>query len=352
MKRWKDHGIGNALLCVLACSMLLTVGLGTASAQLPSTVGIGTHPVGGAYHASGSGVAALISEKTKIRAVAQPFGGPNAWMPLMQSGELEMGLLSGFDAATAYAGTFAYKTPCTKLRLVLSGNVASNSTFTVLKRSGITAVKQVKGKKIPTGFGGNQMFQQMITAMLVSVGLNWDDVNAVPVPDFISSIRMLREGRIDVGPTGSPTTPKAVELNTALGVNVLPFGDLQAADIANGVPEKYLDILDKLVPGTFPKVAKAGLGVLDKDTVLISYPVYLAASSDLSEEAVYVILKAIWENYKELQSAHAWLKQWKPETMAVERQPVPYHAGAVKWYKEKGVWTPAMEKRQEQLLHR
>lgn len=352
MKRWKDHGIGKGLLCVFACSILLSVGLGSAFAQLPSTVGIGTHPVGGAYHASGSAVAALISEKTKIRAVAQPFGGPNAWMPLMQSGELELGLLSGFDAATAYAGTFAYKKPCTKIRLVLSGNVASNSTLTVLKRSGLKAVKEVKGKRIPTGFGGNQMFQQMITAMLVSVGLKWKDVAAVPVPDFISSIRMLREGRIDAGPTGSPTTPKAVELNTALGVNVLPYGDLKPADVASGVPEKYEAILDKLVPGTFAKVAKGGLGVLERDTVLISYPIFLSASTDLSEEAVYVILKVIWENYKELQSAHAWLRQWKPETMAVARQPVPYHDGAVKFYKEKGVWTDAMEKRQKELLRR
>jgi len=318
--------------------------------KLPATVGIGTHPVGGAYHACGSAIAALISEKTKIRAVVQPFAGPNAWMPLMQSGELEMGLVSGFDAGASWMGKFGYDRPTTNFRLVLHGNVVSNSSFTVLKKSGYKKVIELKGKKIPSEFGGNFMFHQLMEAMLRSVGMTWKDVVAVPTPDFISSLRMLREGRIDAGPSGSPTTPAALELNTALGVNVLSYGDMQPSDLANGVPEKMQAILDDLLPGTFPKVVKAGLGVIEKDTVLISYPIYLTASSKLSDDAVYLILKTVYENTASLAPAHAWLKAWKPDAMAAARQPAPYHNGAIKFFKEKGVWTEAMEKRQGQLL--
>lgn len=320
--------------------------------QLPTNVGIGTHPVGGGYYACGTGIAKLISSKTKIHAVVQPFAGPNAWMSLMQSGKLELGLLSSSDAAWAYTGTFGYDQAYKNLRMVLHGNIQSATTFTVLKQSGIKKITDLKGKRLAAKYGGNQMLQNLAEAMLRSVGMTWGDVVQVPIPDYQGSLRMLRERRIDAGTSGATTTPAALELHNALGVNVLSYGDMTAADIAKGVPKEKQAILDELVPGCFPKLVKAGEGVIEKDTVLISYSIYLAASSLLSDDAVYTILKTIWENHAELYPVHPWLRDWKPETMPSDIQPAPYHNGAVKFYKEKGVWTEAMQKRQEQLLKR
>jgi TRAP transporter TAXI family solute receptor len=320
--------------------------------KLPTNIGIGTHAVGGGYYACGTGIAKLISSKTKIHAVVQPFAGPNAWMPLMQTGKLELGLLSSSDAAWAYAGSFGYDMAYKNLRMVLHGNVQSATTFTVLKQSGIKKITDLKGKRLAAQYGGNQMLQNLAESMLRSVGMTWKDVIQVPIPDYQTSLRMLRERRIDAGTSGATTTPAALELHNALGVNVLSFGDMSAADIAKGVPKEKQAILDELVPGCFPKLVKAGEGVIEKDTVLISYSIYLAASSLLSDEAVYTVLKTIWDNHAELYPVHPWLKDWKPETMPSAIQPAPYHNGAVKFYKEKGVWTEAMQKRQEQLLKR
>ena len=355
--RTKKHDLFTRVFVYMIISIVATIA-GVHSIQaadqgkLPTNVGIGTHPVGGGYYACGTGVAKLISNKTKMRAVVQPFAGPNAWMPLMQSGKLELGLLSSSDAAWAYAGTFGYDRANTNLRLVLHGNVQSATTFTVLKQSGITKITDLKGKRLAAQYGGNQMLQSLATAMLRSVGMTWKDVVPVPTPDSQTSIRMIRDRRVDAGTTGATSTPGALELHNALGVNVLSYGDMKPADISKGVPRDKQAILDELVPGCFPMVAKAGNGVLEKDTVLISYSVYLAASAHLSEEAVYIILKSIWENYRDLYPVHPWLKDWKPETMPSSIQPAPYHDGAVKFFKEKGVWTEAMQKRQEQLLKR
>ncbi len=320
------------------------------STKLPATIGIGTHAVGGAYHASGTGVAALISNKTKIRAVVQPFGGPNTWMPLMEKGELELGLLSGFDAAASYAGVLGWIKPYKNERLVLRGNVVSSTAFTTLKRAGFKKITDLKGKRVAAKYGASKMLHNLSEAMLASAGMTWDDVVAVPVPDFKSSIRMLREGRIDVGTTGANTTPAARELDSAVGVHVLAFGDMQPSDMAKGVPPDKQAVLNKILPGCFPKVAKGG--VLKKPTVLISYPIYMAASVKLSNEAVYVVLKAIWENYSDLHSVHPWLRGWKPESMLAVNQPAPYHEGAIKFYKEKGLWTGELQKRQDELLRR
>jgi len=350
----------DLLTMVFVCliiSVVIAMAANTSSqaanpGQLPATVGIGTHAVGGGYYACGTGVARLISDKTKIQAVVQPFAGPNAWMPLMESGKLELGLLSSTDAAWAYIGGFGYDKPSTNFRLVLRGNAQSATTFTVLKRSGIKKITDLRGKRLAYKYGGNQMLHNLAEAMLKSVGMTWNDVVPVPIPDFQTSTRMIREGRIDAGTSGATTTPTALELHTALGVNVLSYGDMKPDDIAKGVPVDKQAILDELVPGCFPMTVKAGEGVVEKDTVLISYAIYLAASANLSEDAVHLILKTIWENYSDLHPVHPWLRGWKPETMTSGIQPAPFHNGAIKFYKEKNVWTEAMEKRQKQLLNR
>jgi TRAP transporter TAXI family solute receptor len=340
------------LIFTLAIILSLIYPFAVIASDLPKTVGIATHSVGGAYHASGSGVASLISQKTTIRAVVQPHSGPSAWVPIMQSGEVEMGILSAFDAACAYKGVYGYKQPYTKLRTVCRGNEMKSTTLTVLENSNIKKITSLKGKKVASVYGGNKFLHNLTEAMLSSAGMKWDDVVAVPVPGFRDSLRLLREGRIDAGSTGAPTTPAAVELDTAKGVYVLAFGDMEPKDIKDGTPSGKKSILEKMVPGCYLSVAKGGVGTVDKDTVLITSPVFFAASSDMSTDAVYTILKALWKDYKMLHSAHPWLKQWKPETMAASNQPAPYHPGAVKFYKEIGKWTPEMEKQQVSLLEK
>lgn len=336
----------NVGFSVLALLLILGTSSAAGAKDLPNTVGIATHSVGGAYHASGSGVASLISQKTPIRAVVQPYAGPSAWVPIMQTGEVKMGLLSAFDAACAFQGIYGYEKPYDKLRAVCRGNEMKSTTLTVLEDSGIESIKGLKGKKVASDYGGNKFLDNLTNAMLQSVGMTWDDVNKVPVPDFRTSLRRLREGRIDAGSTGSPTTPAAMELETAKGIRPLAFGDMNPTDIQDGTPADQVGLLERLVPGCYLSIAKKGVGTVDEDTVLITSPVFFAASIDLSEDAVYEILKTVWDNFKDLHSVHPWLKQWTPETMAASKQPAPYHPGAVKFYKEIGVWTAEMEKKQ------
>jgi TRAP transporter TAXI family solute receptor len=269
----------------------------------------------------------------------------------MQAGELEMGLLSAFDAACAYKGIYGYQEACNKLRVVCRGNEMKSTTLTVLKDSNIYKITDLKGKKVGSVYGGNQFLDNLTEAMLNSVGMTWKDVVPVPLPGFRASLRRLREGRIDAGSTGAPTTPAAVELNTAKGIRVLTFGDMKPADIKDGTPPEKEAILKKQVPGCYLSIAKGGVGTVREDTVLITSPVFLAASSDLSADAVYAMLKALWDNYKDLHPVHPWLRQWSPKTMAAANQPAPYHPGSVKFYKEIGVWTPDMEKQQVEILN-
>ena len=59
---------------------------------------------------------------------------------------------------------------------------------------------------------------------------------------------------------------------------------------------------------------------------------------------------AVSRRYKELQPIHPQFRGWKPEIYVNKLATVPYHPGAIKFYKEKGAWTAEHDKLQERLL--
>lgn len=83
---------------------------------------------------------------------------------------------------------------------------------------------------------------------------------------------------------------------------------------------------------------------------LWAYDIYLVSRAELPDDAVYQMVKALWENYKEFAPIHPLLKEWTPERFVSKEARIPYHPGAVKFYKERGAWTSEMEKLQTALL--
>ncbi|KUO72769.1 MAG: hypothetical protein APF77_02055 [Clostridia bacterium BRH_c25] len=317
--------------------------------ELESSVNIGTHAVGGAYYAMGTGVAKIVSEKTPISATVLPYAGPDAWMPEMRDGVINLGIMSGVDLTWAYNGEVVFEEATPEIRLVLNGNQVNHCTFTVIESSGIKSITELKGKKVGYEYGGNKFTNLLVDAALASVGLTIDDCVKIPLTDLATAQRALQERRVDAIFTGSSTTPSSVQLDQALGIRVLPFGDLKPSDLANGIPAEMQTIIDKFVPGASLSVCPIS-GTVKEETVLLNYPIDLVASANLSEDAVYAIMGAIWEKYPDLKAANAWGAGWIPDSFAIDRQPAPYHEGSIKFFKEKGVWTDAMQTRQNQLL--
>jgi TRAP transporter TAXI family solute receptor len=346
-------GVGIGVVCLI---LFLCIGSffnkekkGAKSKELESNVNIGTHAVGGAYYAMGTGVAKIVSENTPIKATVLPYAGPDAWIPEMRDGVINLGIISGVDLSWAYRGEVVYEEPTPEIRLVLNGNQVNHCTFTVLEKSGFNSISDLKGKKVGYGYGGNKFTVHLVDAALASVGLSIDDCEKIPLTDLATSQRALQERRVDAIFSGSPTTPSSVQLDQSIGLRILPFGDLKPSDLADGVPEKMQAILDKYVPGATLSVCPVG-GTVKEETVLISYPIDLVASANLSEEAVYQIMGAIEKKYPDLKAANAWGAGWIPENFAIHNQPAPYHDGSIKFFKEKGTWTEQMQARQDQLL--
>jgi len=91
------------------------------------------------------------------------------------------------------------------------------------------------------------------------------------------------------------------------------------------------------------------LGVTE-DIVLAGKDTYLTANADVSADAVYEIVKLLWERIAELETVHPLFGRWTESTMTNSRVTLPFHEGTIRWMKEIGAWTPRHEQTQRKLL--
>lgn len=332
----------------LAMIAALATAAPLAAVAQDDAVSIASLTVGGGYHSTAAGVAKVLSEDGGMAVTVKPFGKTSSWMPLLQRGEIEFGMTSGEDAAWAYQGAQIYPRPVDKLRLVVFGNRVAASPLVVRKDSGIETLKDLEGKRVYE-VPGNLVVELNIEAMLDSVGLSKDDVKRVPVSSTRQGSELLRQNRLDATYGAAAQTPYIVELDRSVPLTALSYGDLDASAGDEITPEMQAK-LKEFLPGSALTVQKAGAGYHTRDVVIIAFGLNLVSSTDVSEDTVYKVTKTLFENADDLHGIFPWLDMWTPETMFDEEQVAPYHDGAVKYFKEAGLWTDAAEARQQELL--
>ncbi|OGG52567.1 MAG: hypothetical protein A3F84_12045 [Candidatus Handelsmanbacteria bacterium RIFCSPLOWO2_12_FULL_64_10] len=97
---------------------------------------------------------------------------------------------------------------------------------------------------------------------------------------------------------------------------------------------------------------KKGPPGVDGDMWVLSYGIPIIVRGDLKDEVAYEFVKTLWKHYGELKGIFRPLATWTPNRFASTQALIPYHSGAIKFYKEVGAWTPEMEKHQAKLKSR
>ena len=332
--------VKRGLIGIAISLVALTLGAQATPAAVPRSATLATHAVGTGYNAMGTGIAAVVSRHTPIAVRVQPFAGPPAWLPSMDLGETDMGILTSADGVSSYKGVVIYKRPFKNTRILVVGGTLKLGFF-VPKDSPIETVADLKGKKIPADYPGIPIGRLSTTASLASAGLTYNDIIRVPVSDMAAGIQAYLEGRLDAG-WHSVGSPAIEEVNARKGgvkfisVNSTPEGAKRMAEI---------------YPGSYPSFLKAGTATaVVKDTAVLTNDIYLVASKDFSDAAAYEVVKALWEYNQELGAAYPTLKEWQRDRMVSEKAFIPYHPGAIKFFKEKGAWSKEMEALQASLL--
>jgi len=295
------------------------------SNDLPRTAAIGTNPAGTGAHAIASGLAAVASKTTPISVKVQPYNGPNAWMPLLESGEIEMGIMNILDSYMAATGTGEYKKPFPSVR-VLSGGVFPFTVGIVVRdKSEIKKVSDLRGKRMAWDFGGHAINQTLQNLIMETDGMKPTDVAQVRVSNLNDGVRGIAEGKID----GSISALGIGLIEEVNAMEPIRFLSLANTEGSNKIAGRIGASIVKATPAT----------AVRGDTNVLGYPLQLVTSTKVNDKTVYALAKAWWDNLAELQTIHPLFKRWTKETQALANFTVPYHSGAIQFYKEAGVWS-------------
>ena len=332
---------------VITMTALLFLATGSAHAQkLPASTTIGTNPAGTVFYAVSAGLAKVISGAGPMQSIVQPYTGSSTFMPLLDSGEIDYGIINAVESNLGYQGPaklkIGGKNPLPHVpntRLIMRGSPLSVS-LVVKKDSPMKTVHDVKGKRVTGEYPANLAIWFHIYAGLASAGLTWDDVKVVPVPAVNDGVDALVQGRADVT-NHAIGAAKVREADASVGVRYLsldctPQGDARAR---------------KAVPGYAITTIKSGASTgIVGDTCVLSYDIYWVGHKGLSNEVVNHSLKAIWDNIDKLPPLSTQFQEWTRERAASADVTVPYHPAAVQFYKEKNLWNAKMDETQKRLL--
>ncbi len=305
------------------------------SDALPRTAAIGTNPAGTGAHAIASALAAVASKATPIGGKVQPYNGPNAWMPLLESGEIEMGIINILDSHMAATGTGNYKSAYPSVRVISGGVFPFTAGLIIRDKLDVKQISDLKGKRLAWDYGGHAINQTWQNAVMEAGGLKPSDVQQVRVSNLNDGVRAVPEGKVDAAFT-------AVGIGVVEEANAMEpirFVSMPNTDAANKILGRYGASVVKSDPA-------AGI---KGETYVIGYPLQLVSSAKVSDKTIATLLKAWWDNLAELQTIHPLLKRWTKDTQALTNFTVPYHSGAIKFYKEAGIWSVKHDARTKEI---
>jgi uncharacterized protein len=314
----------------VAVALGAIVGLSVPAAA-QQTYTIAANPQGSLFYSTAAAIAKVAVEKTGLQFRVAPYSGSSTYIPLIDKGELPFGMSNGAEYAYAYSGTELFAGhPNKNLRTVLF-TFPITSGFGVRMDSPIKTVADLKGKKVPGVYSSGRIFVNLQNATLVAAGLNPKDVVIVPAPNFVVGVKAFMDGRTDAG---------YIPLNTGIGKQAMAKvpGGWRYLSIGNkpGADEKMAAILPtsrsvKVKPG------KNATGVVDDPTVLLAVDIAMFANAKVPDDVVYKVVKTIYAGKPDLIKALGAFARFNPKNMA-HKTPVPYHPGAIKAFKELGIW--------------
>ncbi|MFC1907344.1 TAXI family TRAP transporter solute-binding subunit [Chloroflexota bacterium] len=209
--------------------------------------------------------------------------------------------------------------------------------------SGINTPADLKGKKWMIIRPGSALLRTMADAIMYGYGLTENDVDVLEHSSSKEMTDALKEGRVDaIGWPYYKASPWVEELAMAGKVKII-----------SDTPEGLQKIMGKY-PQFMPMTLQAGL-YKGQDKEVKTFGIYqtLDCSADLSADVVYAVTTALFNNYEEWLAYHSSIGGYRlPGGIDVEKIGIPIHEGAIRYYKEKGLWTAAHEAKQKELLEK
>jgi TRAP transporter TAXI family solute receptor len=277
----------------------------------------------------GGGLAQVISSHVPdVEVTAETSNASAANINLLSTHEVTMGIVQNDVAYRASKGEKPFTAPITNLRMIAS-LYPEHLHCVTLKGSGVTKLDDIRGKRVSVGAPGSGV-EASVKLVLEVAGMSYDDFKP-DFQDYAQTAERLQDDQLAAGflLTGYPTSA-IMSLAAQKEIDIVPLDE--------GLLDKLLKTYPFFTKDVIPAGAYAGV---NHDTLTAAVLAVLVCDASLSDDLVYNITKAIFENLDELKPVHDKAKLISLDK-ALEAPAVPVHPGAAKYYTEKGLKVPQL----------
>jgi len=317
------------LRTLLAVAVIAAMGATAASAQQSKQLSIATGGTGGVYYPLGGGFGNILGrELPGVVATAQVTGGSVANLQLIGSGKADICYTQVDAAWDAINGTDKF-TATGKLPIRALVVMYPNHMHVVsVDGTGITKVEDMKGKRVSTGSPGSAT-EVYALRVIEAAGLDPDKDMRRERLGAAESVNALKDRKIEaffwVG--GLPTaavTDLAATPNTKIKV-------IDIAQYTTKMNEKYGPLYAE---ATIPATTYKGMDADAKNNTVWNI---MAVNASMDEKLAYDLTRIMLEKRDDLALVHKEALNIKPEWQTSGRAGIPWHPGALKYFKEKGI---------------
>jgi len=285
---------------------------------------MGTGGTQGTYYGYGGVLGQYIKNKAGIDVTVVPTDGSKANIQGIQGGNYQLGTVQSDVMAYAWDGTRSFEKEGKVDSFRVVAGLYAEAVQLVTMDPNIKSVADLKGKKVSIGAPASGVYFNAIVA-LAAAGLTEKDI----VPQYQSfgdSADALKDGKIDAAfvVAGAPT-PAITELCTTSSAYLVPIDGKIAEKMMQDCP---FYTVYTVPANTYPGQTEEVKTVTVKATLIVS--------ASASEEDVYNLTKAIFENIDAITKENGKGAELSIEN-ATSGMTAPFHAGAAKYFKEKNV---------------
>ncbi len=332
-----------SVLCLVLTLVIGSVGGALAAdVNLPKNMVWSCYDVGSSGYVQASAIANGFLKKYDIRVRLVPSGTGIGRTMALATKKASVGMLAS-EALFASVGSYefaSYSWGPQDIRSVLGR--PTTVVLVTTEKSGIKTAADLKGKRV-SWIPGSASLNVKMEAYLAFAGLTWDDVERVEFSGYADSLKALIQGNTDAS-ISSPHASILYELESSnKGIFHIP---LPPEDKEGW--RRFQNVL----ASAFPRKETIGASISKEnpvDAMGYRYPI-VTVDADADAEFIYNLTKALDETFPLYKDAAAGMEDWNIKLSSGVPTDIPFHEGAIKYFKEKGLWTEENQKWQEQRV--
>lgn len=306
----------------LSFAMLLVLSLALAACGGGKQLTMLTGGTGGTYYPLGGQLASIITEKTDMEVTASASNASADNIADLAAGDADLAFTQTDVMSNAVEGVNSFEGNPVDNVLAIGSLYPETIQIVTSANSGITSVEDLAGKSVSVGAPGSGTYVNAEQILEIH-GLSMDDINAQNL-SFDESTSGIQDGNIDAAFITAGTPTGSVEgLAATTDIAIVPI----AEDKIDALIEAYPYYAKDTIPaGTYSGV--------DSEITTVAVLAMLAVSDSLSEDEVYEITKAIYDNTSEITHGKGALIS---KESALDGIGIDFHPGAEKYFKEEGI---------------